>query len=239
MTDSGKSPAAEALNEKQLRFCHEYIISLDGTKAYKEVYDTETSRSASNGASRLMQRPEIRAYIEELKLRRIQRTDVDADRVVAELARLGFSDIRNVMNWSEHTIKWHPSDDISDEAAATISEISETIREVETEHNDDVQTTKTTTRRMKLHSKISALQKLSDHVGVGDGTGGVRIDLHVGGMSEDEKDEEYKKLFEEIDEYREVHEDADEDPEGEESPEIGVPEVDEAEDEGASAGRGA
>ena len=86
-----------ALNEKQKRFAHEYIIDLNATNAaLRAGYSKKTAYSQGH---RLLKHAEISKYIEVLQKERSERTAVTADMVIDELAKVGFSDIRNVVRW--------------------------------------------------------------------------------------------------------------------------------------------
>ena len=80
----------EKLNEKQKRFCREYLIDYNGTQAaIRAGYSAESAR---NQSSRMMTNDDIRDFIFELQDRRSRRLDVSADRVILELSRVAFSD---------------------------------------------------------------------------------------------------------------------------------------------------
>ena len=52
------------MTEKQKKFADEYLIDLNGTRAYMAVYKNVTKRAAGNGASRLLKKSDIRNYID-------------------------------------------------------------------------------------------------------------------------------------------------------------------------------
>lgn len=54
------------MTEKQKRFCDEYLIDLNGTRAYKSAYRTVKSDDvARKAASRLLTNVDVRAYLDE------------------------------------------------------------------------------------------------------------------------------------------------------------------------------
>ena len=54
------------MTEKQKRFCDEYLIDLNGTRAYKAAYPNVKSDKAAGAASaRLLGNVSIRAYLDE------------------------------------------------------------------------------------------------------------------------------------------------------------------------------
>ena len=78
------------LTDKQKRFCEEYLIDLNATKAairagYKE-------KTAYAQGQRLLKKVEAQEYLQELMDERSKRTEITADRVLQELAAIAFSD---------------------------------------------------------------------------------------------------------------------------------------------------
>ncbi|MBX0289709.1 terminase small subunit [Hymenobacter sp. HSC-4F20] len=71
---------ASKLNLKQQRFCEEYIIDLNATRAAKEAgYSARTAYSIGNEN---LSKPEIQEYIQQLVKERSQRTEITADMVL-------------------------------------------------------------------------------------------------------------------------------------------------------------
>lgn len=82
------------MTDKQKRFCEEYLIDLNATKAaLRAGYSEKTAGSI--GCENLM-KPEISEYIEKLRAEQSKRTGITADRVLAELSKLGFADMAEV-----------------------------------------------------------------------------------------------------------------------------------------------
>ena len=155
-----------ALTPKKLRFCEEYPIDLNGTKsAIRAGFSERTARSA---AARLLSDVNVQDQIAIVMAKMSKRTEVTQDRVVAELAKLGFYDIRKAVRWGgipdvtpegEHIypVEMIPSEDLDDDTAAAISEVSLTAQGV----------------KIKMSDKLAALEKLGKHLGMFTGeTGG-------------------------------------------------------------------
>ena len=51
------------MTEKQKLFCDEYLIDLNGTRAYRTVYKSKTDRTAATRASNLLKKEDIAEYI--------------------------------------------------------------------------------------------------------------------------------------------------------------------------------
>lgn len=77
------------LTEKQKIFCKEYIIDFNATRAAEAAgYSKKTSKEI---ASENLTKPNIQSEIARLTKGRNERLEVTADRVVAELAKIGFN----------------------------------------------------------------------------------------------------------------------------------------------------
>ena len=63
--------------------------------------------------------------IEKAQAKRAERTEVTADRVVTELAKIAFADPRDLMEWGPDGLVLKDCRTIPDAAAATVSEVSE------------------------------------------------------------------------------------------------------------------
>lgn len=79
------------LTAKQEIFCREYIIDLNATQAaIRAGYSKKTAnRIASENLSKL----DIQRKIQELQQERAERTEITQDRVLKELAGIGFAPI--------------------------------------------------------------------------------------------------------------------------------------------------
>ncbi len=85
------------LTKLQERFLAEYLVDLNGTKAAIRAGYSEAS--AASTASDLLKKPEIRAVVQTVSATALERAGVTLDRVVTELARIGFANIRDVVQW--------------------------------------------------------------------------------------------------------------------------------------------
>ena len=105
--------------------------------------------NASN-ACQLAQRQEIQARVIEINIVRAARADVTADRVLAELARIAFADISQLVTIRDGRAVFTETAQLTPDQRAAIAEISET--------RDGV--------KVKLHDKVQALEKLGKHLGL-------------------------------------------------------------------------
>lgn len=136
------------MTKKQKRFVEEYLIDLNATQAaIRAGYSPDTAGSI--GAENL-KKPEIKSRIDKEMAERSRRTGINQDRVLQELARIGFAKITDVVD--PDTAKIKP--DASDDDLACIQSIKIKPNEFGTE------------REVKLYDKKSALVDLGKHLGL-------------------------------------------------------------------------
>ena len=139
------------MTDKQKRFCDEYLIDLNATRAYKTAYPTikkdETERA--NG-SRLLTYANIKKYIEERMQERQERTEVTQDQVVKELAAIAFAKATDYAEVRDGQVIIKNTTDLSDMMVRAIAGIKEGRNGVE----------------IKLNDKGKALELLGRHLGM-------------------------------------------------------------------------
>lgn len=145
------------LNPKQKRFCEEYIVDLNGSQAaIRAGYSEKTSRQI---ASEYLTKPNILQFIQKLKDKRSQRTEITADQVIQELAKVGFSNVQDFINSGNEV---QDISSIDTKKAAAVSSIKKSITHFGT---DKSQGTKEVVE-FKLWDKVAALEKLGRHLGI-------------------------------------------------------------------------
>lgn len=81
------------MNDKQKRFCDEYLIDLNATQAaIRAGYSEKTAYSI--GWENL-RKPEILEYLSKRQKDRQKRTEVDQSKVVEEYSKIAFVDLEN------------------------------------------------------------------------------------------------------------------------------------------------
>ncbi|WP_270227499.1 terminase small subunit [Coprococcus aceti] len=81
-----------AITEKQKRFADEWLVDLNGTRAYKVAYPSvKKDETAKAAASRLLTNVNVKAYIQERQKEREKRTEITQDSVLHELALIAFA----------------------------------------------------------------------------------------------------------------------------------------------------
>jgi phage terminase small subunit len=79
------------MTRKQKRFADEYLVDLNGTRAYKVAYPSvKRDETARANASRLLTNANVQSYIQERMKDRQERTQIDQDRVLREVSEIAF-----------------------------------------------------------------------------------------------------------------------------------------------------
>ncbi|MCQ8279876.1 terminase small subunit [Acetobacteraceae bacterium KSS8] len=146
------------LTPKQRRFVDEYLVDLNGAAAAQRAGYTQNSSAVR--ASEMMAMPAIQEAIAAAQRRRSMRTGINADRVLTEIARLGFSDLRKA--FSADGSRLLRPDEWSDDMAASVASM-EIERRVEGK-GEDAEVYHV--HKIKLWDKNAALEKICKHLGL-------------------------------------------------------------------------
>lgn len=141
------------LREKQELFCRQYLVDLNATQA--AIRSGYSPKTAGSQGFDLLKKPEVQARLTEMRIELVSSTEISPERVLRELGRIAFGDPRRVMTWGPGGVKLIASGTLSDDDAAIVSEVSETT----TERGGSL--------RLKVHDKLSALEKIMRHLGMG------------------------------------------------------------------------
>lgn len=137
------------LTPRQRLFVKEYLVDLNATQAAKRAgYSLKT---ADKQGFQLLEKARIQEAIQAEMKEREKRTEITADRVLQELARIGFSDIGDFVDYGPAGVTIKESSEVDTKALAEVSE----------KRSD-----KGSTVTFKLHDKVSALEKLGRHLGL-------------------------------------------------------------------------
>lgn len=170
----GRRAAVKRLTSKQQRFVAEYLIDLNATQAAARA-----GYKDPNKGRQLVTKSNVSEAIREAQHDQEKRTLITQDKVLHELAKVAFGDMRTVMEWGPQGVKLIDSGEISDDAAALVAEVSETV----TESGGSI--------KMKANDKIRALELLGKHLGMFQDkvslTGGLRIEVSYGDESDAEE----------------------------------------------------
>ncbi len=134
---------------KQKRFIQEYLLDLNATQA--AIRAGYSPKTANEQGARLLAKASVQAGVQEAMKRREKRTEVTADRVVQELAKIAFSDLKDFVDFGPDSIKIKDSDTVD---GSVLAEVGETVSQAGS------------TRTVKLHNKMKALELLGRHLGI-------------------------------------------------------------------------
>lgn len=145
----------KSLEPKQKLFCEEYVKDMNGTQAAIRAGYSE--RTANEQAARLLAKASVQEYLNKLIKERSERTKIDSDRVLTEIAKLAFTDIRKIFNENGQLLPVHM---LPDEVAASVSSVEVVTTKipgtdpVEVEH----------TAKIKFWDKRGSLELLGKHL---------------------------------------------------------------------------
>lgn len=148
------------LTPKQERFVAEYLVDLNATQAAIRAGYSE--KVANTNGPRLLVNARVAAAIAERRGELQQATGVTQERVVAELAKIGFANLGDYfrLDGPEPVIDLA---NLTEDQKAAMSEI--TVDRTTVASGEDSETT-TTRVRIKLHDKRAALVDLGKHLGL-------------------------------------------------------------------------
>jgi len=150
------------MNKKQSRFVEEYLIDLNATQAaIRAGYSKKTAKEIGY---ELLTKPHIQDAVSAGQLELSVRAEINQEMVLAELAKIGFADIRKAVKWGAamgevmdgdnlvqtNGVMLVDSDNLDDSTAAAVSEISQTAQGI----------------KIKLHDKRAALVDIGRHLGM-------------------------------------------------------------------------
>jgi phage terminase small subunit len=147
-------PTRSAINPLEERFALAYLATGSATEAARRVGLKGAEAHAHKAGYKMLQRPQVAAFIAAERAASIERTRVDVDRVKREFARIAFSDIGDLVEWDENGFTLKPSADISADDRAAIELL--TVKPGE----------KGLKATIKLHSKQQALDSLARLLGL-------------------------------------------------------------------------
>lgn len=155
------------LTKKQKIFVDEYLIDLNGTRSYKAAYpNIKKDETAKAAASRLLTNVNVKNYIDERMKDREKRTEITQDRVLKELAKIGFADIKDYLEYK--TAKTIVEYDQDGEPIIDYRQIIDVIdsKDVDTSIIQEVSIGKDGTFKFKLYDKQKALVDIGKHLGM-------------------------------------------------------------------------
>jgi len=140
--------------DQHKRFADKYFECLNATQS--AIYAGFAEDSAKQEGWRLLQRDDIQEYLNKLRAELDDKTGINQQKVLREIARLAFADIRNYYDGNNNL---RPIEDLDDDAAAALASIK----------SDEIYAGEVTighSKEIKLYNKLDGLEKLARHLGL-------------------------------------------------------------------------
>lgn len=145
------------MTPKQQKFADNYLTNgFNGTEAAKSA--GYSKKSAYVQAVRLLKNDKIKSYIEKHQNKLQKKAVAKSQKIIEELAKIAFSNIKNIAEWTESSVSFRSSEDIPDEIASCIQEVSE--------QSTSNQYGGSRTLKLKLYDKQKALELIGRHLGM-------------------------------------------------------------------------
>jgi phage terminase small subunit len=148
------------LTPAQALFVQEYLVDLNATQAaIRAKYAPE---SAAVQGHRLVRKANVASAIQQAMDARAARTNVTQDRVIAELAKLGFANMADYMRTTSQGDPYLDLSNLSRDQSAAIAEV--TVDDYVEGRGEDARSVKRV--RVKLADKRAALVDIGRHLGM-------------------------------------------------------------------------
>jgi phage terminase small subunit len=146
------------LTAKQSRFVDEYLVDLSATKA--AIRSGYSEKTAGRTGHENLKKPEIAEAIQQRMEKRSERTQLTADEVVLQLARMGMSDIRKLFTPDGRLKAVH---DLDDDTAAAVQSIEVVTKMIPGQEGEEPEVEYL--HKIKMIDKIRPLELIGKHMG--------------------------------------------------------------------------
>lgn len=161
------------LTRNQKIFCDEYLIDLNATRAYKIAYpNVKKDETAAAAGARLLRNVNVKNYIDEKMKEREKRTEITQDKVLKELAKIGFANTTDFVN----VVEKEYLEDILDEEGNVIKQELRKYKTIDIRETDKLDKDKQAAIagiketqagiEVKLNDKLKALELIGRHLGM-------------------------------------------------------------------------
>lgn len=147
------------LTAKQQRFVDEYLVDLNATQA--AIRSGYSARTADRIGPELLGKTWVAEAIAARQAKIAQKLEITQESIVAELAKIGFSDIRRMFSDAGALRR---IESLDDQAAACLSSVEVTSRRVPGSDRDEPEYEQVT--KIRLWDKRAALVDLGKHLGM-------------------------------------------------------------------------
>lgn len=149
---------ADKLTDKQQAFVNEYLVDLNATQAATRAGYSE--KTAQQVGSENLSKPVIAEAIQKAFADRAERTQLTADRILAEIMKLAFINPKHLYD-DEGNLK--PIHELSDDVACAIAAVDVGETKVALGKEDD-SVIQTCVKKIKFWDKRASLELLGKHL---------------------------------------------------------------------------
>jgi len=148
------------LTNKQRTFIEEYLVDLNATQA--AVRAGYSKRTAKEMGCENLSKPTIQNAIHVAMNERSKRTGITVDRVLEEIAKIGFADIREIFTAGD---KLRSIADLPNDIAAAVQSIEVVVRPSGLADRNGLEDGELV-YKIKLSDKLKGLELLGKHLGM-------------------------------------------------------------------------
>lgn len=154
------------LTPLEKNFCEEYVRNGgNATKAITVARGEPYKKpdTAMTAGSRMYRKVQVSEYIKHLQEKATDNTIMSRKEVLQRLTNLGRANMKNVARWGADKVELKNSEDLEDDVAETVQEVSQKSGKV-----DEI--------KIKQYDKVKPLELLAKHYGVLDADSGSEND---------------------------------------------------------------
>lgn len=144
------------MTEQVQRFCDKYFESLNGAESAR--YAGFSDHTARIQASQMLDMDEVQQYLQRLRNILAEKTGISQQKVLQEIAKIAFSDIRNFYEEDGNLKNIVDLDDYEAAALASVKSYEEKL--------PGTSITVGVNREIKMYDKLGGLEKLARHLGL-------------------------------------------------------------------------
>lgn len=153
-------PQRRELNDRERMFVREFLVDLNASQAALRA--GYSPRTAHRNAHRIRHRPRVKAAIEAAMAERAAKLEITAERVLRELALMGFANLRDYVTPAPDGTARLDLSALSRDQAAAIREL--TVEEVTTGQGAAARTARKV--KVRLADKKASLELVGKHLGL-------------------------------------------------------------------------
>jgi phage terminase small subunit len=151
----------DKLNEKQKRFCEEWMIDMNSTQAATRA--GYSAKTANEQGARLLANVSVQAYIMELREKLKKKTELTQERILEELKRIALSDIRG---FYREDGSFKSINELTEEQAAALAGVeTDEIWGMEVDGEGMQKKKLGETKKIKRWDKINAITQINKMMG--------------------------------------------------------------------------